>query len=324
MKFLVIGCGSIGERHIKNLRNLSIDNILACDIDSKRINLVKEKYNAEIYKDVDEALENKPDAVLICTPPNLHIPMALKAIEYNAHIFIEKPISNNLEKVNYLLDEAKRKDLIVSVGYNLRFNQGIQLIKKMIDDNTIGRILSARAEFGQYLPNWRPSQDYRKSYTAKSDMGGGIILDGSHEIDYIRWILGDVTDVFCFADKIGNLDVDVEDTAEILLKLKNNIIANIHLDFVQREYSRGCKIVGEKGTIVWDYLKNCVKVYYDTTEHKLVYLIKTDMYMDEMKHFIECIKGKACPLINGEDARKVLEIALAAKESAKSGRIIKL
>lgn len=326
MKLLVIGCGSIGERHIKNLRTLSVDSILACDTNSDRLHLMKEKYDAEIYNDVDDALEKNPDAVLVCTPPNLHIPMALKAAEHNAHMFIEKPISHNLEKVDDFLKETKRKKLIVLVGYNLRFHQGIQLMKKMIDEGTIGRILSAKAEFGQYLLDWRTS-DYRQSYTAKKNMGGGIILDLSHEIDYIRWILGDITEVSCFADKVSDLDVDVEDTAEILLKIKNKIIAEIHLDFIQRSYSRNCKIIGEKGTIIWDYPDKIVKVYNADVEQWKTYPIKmepNDMYVEEMKHFINCISGKVQPLIDGNTAKKVLEIALAAKKSAKNGKAIKL
>jgi len=327
MKLLVIGCGSIGERHIRNLRSLSVDNILACDTNSDRLHLMKEKYDAEIYKDVDEALKKKPDAVLICTPPNLHIPMALKSIEHNAHIFVEKPISHNLEKVDDFLTEAKRKKLIVLVGYNLRFHQGIILMKKMINEKVVGKVLSARAEFGQYLPDWRPEQNYKQSYTGKNDMGGGVILDVSHEIDYIRWLLGDITEVSCFADKVSNLDVDVEDTAEILLKFKNKIIAEIHLDFVQREYSRNCKIIGEEGTLIWDYPGKYVKTYHSTTKQWKTYPIEiepNDMYVDEMKHFLECIKGKTPPLISGGEAKKVLAVALAAKKSAKSGKAIKL
>jgi predicted dehydrogenase len=327
MKLLVIGCGSIGERHIRNLRSLSVDNILACDTNSDRLHLMKEKYDAEIYKDVDEALKNKPDAVLICTPPNLHIPMALKSIEHNAHIFIEKPISHNLEKVDDFLTESKRKKLIVLVGYNLRFHQGIILMKKMINEKVIGRVLSARAEVGQYLPDWRPWQDYRQSYTGKNDMGGGIILDGSHEIDYIRWLLGDIAEVSCFADKVSDLDVDVEDIAEILLKFKNKIIAEIHLDFVQREYSRNCKIIGEEGTLIWDYPGKYIKTYRSTTKQWKTYPIEmepNDMYVEEMKHFIHIIKTDGKSLIDGYEGKTTLSLALAAKESATSHKVITL
>jgi len=327
MKFLIIGCGSIGERHIRNLRNLSVDNILACDTNSDRLYLMKEKYNTEIYKDLDEALKKNPDAVLVCTPPNLHIPIALKAVEHNAHIFIEKPISHNLEKVDDFLTKADRKKLIVLVGYNLRFHPGIQLMKKMIDEGKIGRILSVRSEVGQYLPDWRPQQDYSKSYTAKVDMGGGIILDGSHEIDYLRWLFGEVDQVFSFAEKISNLKVETEDTAEILIKFKKKILCEIHLDFIRPGYARNCEIIGEKGVIIWDYLEKKIKIYDQKDKRWKIIKVPfepNDMYIEEIKHFINIIKTGGKSFIDGYEGKKTLTLALAAKESAKSHKVIKL
>ena len=327
MKLLVIGCGSIGERHIRNLRSLSVDNILACDTNSDRLHLMKEKYDAEIYKDVDEALKNKPDAVLICTPPNLHIPMALKAVEHNAHIFIEKPISHNLEKVDDFLVEVKKKKLVVSVGYNLRFHPGIRLIKKMITEGTIGKVLSARAEFGQYLPDWRPYQDYTKSYTARREAGGGIILDGSHELDYMLWFFGDADYIFSFAENVSSLEVDVEDVAEIFIKFKNGTLCSIHLDFVRPGYARNCELIGERGVIAWDYLEKKINIYDSEVKNwkKIeVSFDSNDMYVEEIRHFINVIKKEEKLLIDGYEGKKTLELAVAAKKSAKSHKLIKL
>ena len=327
VKFFVIGCGSIGERHIKNLNSLSAGSILAHDVNCEQLRLIKEKYTIETYDDIEDGFNQKPDAVLVCTPPNMHIPVAIKAVDHNAHVFIEKPISHNLEKVDELISKAKSKNLNILVGYNLRFHSGIQLIKKMIDDEVIGKVLSAKAEFGQYLPDWRPSLDYRKSYSAIKELGGGIILDASHEIDYLQWLIGDIKKVACFADKISDLDVNVEDTAEILLKFENNAIGGIHLDFTQRNYSRNCKIIGEKGTIIWDYSGKNVKLYSAREKQWKNFPIKTDandMYIQEMKHFIDCINGKTKPLIDASAAKKVLEIALSIKESAKKSVAISI
>ena len=327
MKFLVIGCGSIGERHIRNLRLLTDQPIIACDTNSERLRLIKEKYHLETYLDVDEALNQKPDAVLICTPPTLHISQGLKAVEHDAHLFMEKPLSHSLKHVDLLLKQAKKKNVIIFVGYNLRFHPGIKLLKKLLDEGTIGKVFSARVEFGQYLPDWRPQQNYRQTYTARKELGGGIILDASHEIDYIRYLLGEVTTVSCISATLSDLEVNVEDTAEILTTFKNNGIAEIHLDFVQREYSRNCKIIGEKGTIVWDYPGNYVKTYNSETKqwttHPTV-IEPNEMYLAEMKHFLACLQGNATPLVNGDDAKKTLEIVLAAKQSSNTGKMIRL
>lgn len=328
MKILVVGCGSIGERHIRNLKMLSLDKIIACDKNPERLVLMKEKYDIqETYMELQEAIEQGIDAVLICTPPSTHIPIALKAIDYKAHVFIEKPMSNNLEGVDELIKRNLKNGLIICVGYNFRFHQGLKLVKAMVDRGELGKILSARAEFGQYLPDWRPWQDHRQSYTAKKDLGGGIILDGSHEIDYIRWLLGDVEEIFCFAGKISSLEVETEDVAEILLKFKSGVIGEIHLDFVRPGYSRTCQLIGEEGVIFWDYSGNFVRFYSSKSKKWNIFNIDADtnnMYIKEMENFVNSICGIEKPLIDCGEGKKTLQLALAAKESAKSGKVVRL
>ena len=329
MKILVVGCGSIGERHIRNLKRLSVDKIIACDTNPERLALMKGKYGIiqETYTELQEAMDQGIDAVLICTPPSTHVPLALKAIDYNAHVFIEKTMSNSVDGVDELIKRASKNGLIICVGYNFRFHQGLKLVKDKVDGEEIGKIFFARAEFGQYLPDWRPWQDYRQSYTAKKDLGGGIILDGSHEIDYMRWLLGEVEEIFCFAGKISNLEVETEDVAEILLKLKSGAIGEIHLDFVRPGYSRTCELIGEEGVIVWDYSGKLVRIYSSKTKKWNIFNIDVDtndMYIEEMKNFINSVSGNEKTLIDGNEGRKTLQLALAAKESAKSGKVVKL
>ena len=327
MKVLVVGCGSIGERHIRNLKALGTQEIIGCDTDLKRLKVVKKRHQISVSNKLEDALQNQPNAMLVCTPPYLHIPIALKGVKNNTHLFIEKPISHNLNGVDRLICEAESRDLVIMVGYNLRFHPGLRMVKKMLNQGRIGRILSARAEVGQYLPDWRPWQNYRQSYTAKKEMGGGIILDASHELDYLCWLLGEVEEVFCMADKLSHLKVDTEDTAEIILKFKDNIMAEVHLDFVQQGYARSCKIIGEKGTIVWDIPEKIVKVYLAQTNSWKLYKIQSnlnEMYLEEMKHFIKCVNLGQKPLIDGTDGKKTLEVALAAKQSACLKRIISL
>lgn len=327
MRILLVGCGSIGERHICNLRHIAAGEIMACDTDLERLSLMKKKYDIDAFTELERALKQKVDAVIVCTPPSMHIPVALAAINKNAHVFIEKPMSHTLRGVNKLIKKATGKKLVIFVGYNFRFHPGLRLVKKMLDKGKIGRVLSARAEFGQYLPDWRPLQDYRKSYTARKELGGGIILDGSHELDYMRWLLGEVKEVSCFASKLSRLEVDTEDTAKILLKFEGEAVAGVHLDFVRRGYTRNCELVGEKGNIIWSYEDAAVKVYSAKSRSWRTFRTKADpndMYIEEVKHFLRCISRKEKPLIDVEDAKRTLEIALAAKRSARTGRMIKV
>ena len=326
MKFLVVGCGSIGERHIGNLQSLSAGEILVHDMDSERLALIGRKYRVRTYVNFDQALKQHINAFIICVPPSLHIPFALSGAEHDAHLFIEKPLSHTLDGADSLLNQARAKGLVVFVGYNLRFHPGLRLVKQFLDEGKIGRVLSARVEVGQYLPDWHPWQDYKEMYVTKREMGGGIILDGSHELEYIRWLLGEVQEVSCFASKISSLKVETEDIAEIILKFDSGAVAGVHLDFVQRAYSRSCKLIGEEGTIIWDYPENKVSIFLAKSDHWEEIKVEAepnDMYLEEMRHFVKCTKGEEIPMVNGATGKRVLEIALAAKESARTGKIIR-
>jgi len=327
MKILVVGCGSIGERHIRNLIDISSHNIIAFDTSKERLDVIKERYNVETFDNTERCFDCSIDAVIVCTPPSSHIQVAEQAIAHGAHVFIEKPISDRLDDLDKLIENAANNKKIILVGYCFRFSEGLKMVKSLIDSGKLGKILSVKAEFGQYLPDWRPWQNYKQSYTAKKELGGGIILDGSHEIDYLYWLVGDVREVFCFADKISDLEVETEDTAEILLRFSNGAIGEIHLDFTQRAYSRNCKIIGEKGTLTWDFGQQKIRFYSVDSKEWKTYDVDSDtnlMYIEEMKHFLHCVDVLSIPLIDAIQGKRVLEIALAAKESSENSMVVKV
>jgi len=329
MKFLVVGCGSIGERHICNLNHISSHNeIICCDLKRELLSRIKHRYNIEkTYTCFEEALNHDVDAVLVCTPTSLHIPIALAAADRGYHIFMEKPLSHTMDGVNELIEKTNKKKLAIMVGFNLRFHPNLQKIKTILKERMIGKVMYASVKFGEFLPDWHPWENYRKSYSARKALGGGIILDAEHELDYIQWFLGEVEEVFCFADKLSNLEIDVEDVAEILLKFKTKAIAEVHMDYISRVYSRSCQIIGEEGTICWDFNEKTVKLYtagrgwQSFPERNFDF---NDTYFEEMKHFIRCVRGEDKPLVDGKDGKRILEIALAAKKSAEQGEIIRL
>lgn len=327
MNILIVGCGSIGERHIRNLIGISDHTIIAFDTSNERLDFIKERFNVVTCDNLEQCFNYGIDAVIVCTPPSTHIQIANQAIANGAHVFIEKPISDCLDDLDGLIKKAANNNKIISVGYCFRFCEGLKMVKNFIDSGKIGRILSINAEFGQYLPDWRPWQNYKQSYTAKKELGGGIILDGSHEIDYLYWLVGDVREVFCFADKISDLEVETEDTAETLLRFSNGAIGEIHLDFTQRAYSRNCKIIGEMGTLIWDFGEQTVRFYSANSKEWETYDVDADvnlMYIEEMMHFLECIDNSSIPLIDATKGKRVLEIALAAKESSEKGVVVKV
>jgi len=326
---LVVGCGSIGKRHIHNLKALNAGEIIAYDLTPQRRREVEQEYGVKTYDSLEEALTPRPEVALICTPTSLHISAALSAAEKGCHLFIEKPLSNSLDGVDELLEIVDQKGLLTLIGCNLRFHPGIALMKELLDKNSVGRVICARVQAGQYLPDWHPWEDYRHGYSANMSLGGGAILDGVHQIDYIRWFLGEVGQVFCFAGKFSSLEIDTEDMAEMLLRFKSGAIAEVHLDYIQRFYGHSCQIIGEEGTILWDINEKQVKLYSARTKEWSVFPEEANydinqMYVEEMKHFIQCLQREAKPMQDMKTGKKVLEIALAAKESAATGKIINL
>ncbi|MCD6165647.1 Gfo/Idh/MocA family oxidoreductase [bacterium] len=329
MKFLVIGCGSIGKRHIGNLVRLGVEDIWAFDLSRERVDEVREQFCIRTVKSLEEAWECNPDAAIIAVPTSLHLPLATEAAEHGCHLFVEKPLSHSPDGVNPLLRLVQRRGLVTLVGCNMRFHPGIRYVKSLVDEEAVGHIVAARVEVGQYLPDWHPGEDYRQMYSARRDLGGGIILDAIHEIDYIRWMLGEVGAVACFTGKLSRLEIDTEDTAAILLRFESGAIGELHLDYIQRTYSRSCHIIGEEGTIRWDFMEGMVR-WYSAKARKWEKFINSEgwepnqMYLDEMVHFLRCLEGREKPMLDVIEAKRVLDIALAAKVAAEEERIVRI
>lgn len=324
---LVAGAGSIGRRHMGNLRKLGFEKIAATDPDSERLAAVAKEFGVQCLPDFAQALaDHKPDAVFVCTPPVYHTDQARQAVRNGAHVFVEKPISDRLEGLKELAEEAHQRSRVVQVGYNLRAHPGVVRLKRCVEESAIGKILWARVEVAQYLPDWRPWQDYRKSYTAQRSLGGGIILDASHEIDYILWLLGAPAELTCMAGKVSQLDVDVEDSATILIRMASGAQVDVHMDFVQRSYARSCVLAGENGKLLWDFEKNQVSLVPPNASPEIhrYDFESNQMYVAEIEHFFESIDGNAAPLCGIADARLTLQVALAAKESAADKKWVRL
>ena len=326
MKYLFIGLGSIGQRHLKNLRDTTKEPIIAYRTNTKNIEELNKKYNIESYTDLNEAFEEKPDVVFITNPTSLHIPVALKAAKNNCHIFIEKPISHDLAQVDKLFSITEKNNKICFVGLNYRFHPNLIKIKQLLDENKIGKVLFVRIQAGQYLPDWHPGEDYKKGCSARKDLGGGIILTLIHEIDYAYWLFGEIDSVLAQTEKLSSLKIDVEDVAAMILKTKNNAIIELHLDYLQKPAARTMEIIGEKGTINWDYFKNDVKLFLNKENRWITYEEKSfgrnDMYLDELKHFLKCINGEEKQKIANKDVEDVMNIVKAIKQSSREERKI--
>jgi predicted dehydrogenase len=320
MNVMVVGCGSIGERHISNILNLYPDfDLMAMDISPDRGEYIKKTYNINVFDNLLDAFSTDVDIYLICTPPNTHISLALRSIENGAHVFIEKPLSHNTDSIDDLIKKAAKNDLFIYVGYCFRFDQGLTFVKDLLNSEQLGPVYYAQASYGQYLPDWRPWQDYKLSYTSKIASGGGIILDSSHEIDYLRWFFGEIIKVFSVFGKIGPLEIETEDFSLAYVRFENDVIGIIRQDMLRKDYSRTCEIVCEKGTISWNFQDKTVKVFNyvdkNLTNHSLAY-DTNDMYLNEIKHVFENIINRENESqISGINGLKTLEAVNKIKEN---------
>lgn len=328
-RILVIGCGSIGKRHISNLIVLRAGEIRACDGVRERAQETGTRFGIETGTSLAAAWKWMPDVVLIATPPSSHVELAIEAARRGCDLFIEKPLSDRTRGIRELSGLVRKKDLVSMVGCNLRFHPGLVHVKQLLENRRIGRVVSAAVEFGQYLPDWHPAEDYRSGYSARVDLGGGVILDAIHEIDYIRWLIGEVKAVACMAGIFSSLELRTEDTAAMLLYFTRGAVGEVHLDYVQRAYSRRCKLVGEEGTIAWDFTAGTVRWFaaddgcWRTFRTPRTWDVNR-MYIDEMRHFLASRASRVRTCLDVDEAARVLEIAFAAKRSAKSSAFVRM
>ena len=263
-RILVVGYGSIGQRHLRIARALLPD---------ANIRVLRHQSCESVPEFADgcmtslaEALVFAPQAAVIASPSAFHMDTAQPLAEAGVHLLIEKPLAASLKGVRQLLGTTVASGGVLMTAYNLRFMPSLQRYRDLILTGRIGRVISVRCEIGQYLPSWRPGSDYRQGVSASSAMGGGVLLELSHEIDYLRWIFGDVDSVQATLSLQSNLEIDVEDTAHLILGFAERedggrLIANLNMDFVRHDTTRQCLAIGEKGSLRWDGLVGSVEVF---------------------------------------------------------------
>lgn len=325
-KALVVGSGSIARRHLANFRRLLPDAEVGCVSASGRPLADGETVATTQLASLAAAVAWAPDLAVVASPAPLHLDHACLLLETGVPVLIEKPLSDRLDRVRDTAPLLTRHRDRIEVAYNLRFLSSACRMKALIDEGRVGRILGLRIEVGQYLPDWRPQADYRRQVSANRSLGGGVLLELSHELDYLTWLFGRFDQVFCIASNSGQLEIDVEDRADILLS-RGGLTAQVHLDFLQRRASRNCKVIGAAGTLHWDLIANRITLDDSAGEEVLFSdpaVDRNEMYVEQLRGFIEVAAGRAAPRITLEDGLAVLDMIEAMRESAATGRQIAL
>ncbi len=341
MKYLIAGLGSIGRRHMRNLIALGEKDIVL--FRTRKATMPDDELAGyPVETDFLEALKkHKPDAVIVGNPTSMHLDIAIPAAEAGCAILLEKPISNSTERLDQLESAVKKSGSKVLVAFQFRFHPGLMRAKQLISDGEIGRVISAHVHFGEYLPAWHPWEDYRQGYAARADMGGGVVLTQCHSLDYLPWLVGKVRSAWGLTGKLSDLEVDVEDTAEIGLRFESGALGNLHLDFNQQPPAHRFEIIGTKGTIKWDLSDGATRIYRASAESLAIssgrdikaggewesYPLPENwernvMFLEQMKHFVAVVRGEAEPACTLEDGLRVMKLISAVHESQKTGQLI--
>ena len=314
-KILICGAGSIGERHIKNLHYLGFNDLILLRTKKKTLRTIKDNYLVET--DLYKALRHKPDIAIICNPTHLHLKTAISCIKNDCHIFIEKPITHNRKEWMNFLKLVKKKKKKVFVGYMMRFHPCILKMNSWVNEGKIGKVIHYRSKWGEYLPNWHPWENYKKSYAGKREMGGGPALTLSHDIDLAILFCGKPKNVYGLNNKESKLEISSDHIIDILIKFNNKSTANIHLNYLNDPPERKIEIIGTKGQIQFDYYENEALLFLDgkkTSKKKLIDFDRNQLFLDEMKYFLKLVKDNKSITSNIVDAFQVADIALKASK----------
>ena len=345
MKILFVGLGSIGQRHLRNLRRLlgNSADILAYRalrqvplLDEQRKVVegknIKDLYQVRELDSLDEALTEKPDIVFITNPSSMHMEVALQAAEAGCHLFIEKPLGSSTDGVEELINIVEQQKLVALVAYQLRFHPGLKQVSKWLKEGRIGKLAWAHLVHGEFLPNFHPYEDYRIGYAARKKLGGGVILTQIHEFDYALWLFGKPRRIFAMGGKVSDLEIDVEDSASIIMECvvdNTSVPVSLCLDYLQSPPHRTCTIVGDRGRILWDFHGSKKVILEDRVTAKTEELDFQDfeiqqIYVDELQHFLDATMGKVTPVVDLRTGYESLQMALAAHRSIETGELVTL
>lgn len=341
-KFLIFGLGSIGQRHVRMLRQAlgdqaeihafrsrGLDQVIQDNMQVLPGATIRGHYGIHVHTDLEAALSVGAAAAFITNPISMHVDTARMAVDRGCHLFIEKPLGNDTAGLRGLRSALARAGKVAAVGYQLRFHPALVQVRSMLQSGRLGRLISASLHFGEWLPGMHPYEDYRISHASRNDQGGGAILCLSHEIDYACWLFGWPRRVFALGGKLSSLEMDVEDTADLLLDCGpagHPVPVSVHVDFVQRPPRRGCRIVGEDACLEWNYFTNSLVLTPSTGGAPESFSFdgfkRNDMFAGQLANFLSAMDGAALPVCPLDEGIRTLQVCLAARESIRSGAAV--
>jgi len=331
----MVGLGGIGQRHTRNLRALLGETVEIIAFRARRqmhvvtptmsadaSRNVEDEYSIRVFSSLDEALTQQPEIAFVCNPSSMHVPVALACVRAGCDIFIEKPLSNSPDGMHELVQAAAQQNRITMVGFQLRFHPCLQKLAETVQSGVLGNLLAVRAVIGEYLPAWHPYEDYRQMYAARADLGGGVVLSQIHELDYLYSLFGLPKRIYALGGHWSELEIDVEDTASTLMECTVSgraLPIHLHQDYLQSPPSRQCEVIGDLGRAAMDLHALTVTVFLRGNTapevHSFAGFERNQLFIDQLSHFLDCVKTRKRPVVDLNDGLQSLRMALAVKKS---------
>jgi predicted dehydrogenase len=320
LRWLVIGAGSIGRRHLRNLLALGAR---PSALRRGALPLDDELADVPVTDRLPSAAGGAPGVAVICTPSALHIRDALAAVREGWHVLIEKPLGSSLDGMAELEAEVGRRHAVAMVASCLRFHPVVQAVAELLRTGAVGDVLHVDVWCGQDLREWRPGRDVRDGYSADPALGGGVLLDLIHEIDYLHWWLGAGTVEQAHLVRRGPLALDVEESADLVLTFGGGTVGSCHLDYWARPAVRGGRLLGAGGSLRWDLLAPSLEVWTDAAPAWAAVPMPprwepNELYLDELRHLADCVLAGAPTLSPLADGARAVATVLAARAAAEA------
>lgn len=307
----VIGLGNIATRHRRNLKSLFPKaKLYALSASGRTPNEVVSDCDY-VISTVDDLIDAQVELVIVASPSPFHAKHALPLIAAGIPTLIEKPVTTDSHDVLLLQQAVAKYHTPVAVGYCLRYLPSLQVMMQLLDEGKVGKLYNAFIQIGQYLPDWRPSKDYRKSVSANPALGGGALLELSHEFDYCLLLLGELKLEHVLLRSSEELGLAVEDIADVTMMTKSGAVAHIHLDFIQRKANRVCSFIGSEGRLDWDLINNSVS-FFSSEGKETIYnepeWDKNNMYLNMLLDFVSQIEGGTHRCASLDEAKKTVRL----------------
>lgn len=326
MKFLIIGLGSMGKRRIRNLKYLNENEIIGFDTRDDRCKEIEDMFGIKTFKDLEKAIQENPDVMIISTPPDLHMRYAKIAIEQDMHFFTEASVTEY--EMSEVIQMLKRYNKVGLPSCTWRYHPVTLQVQNLINSKKIGNPLVFFHHCGQYLPDWHPWEDYRKYYVSKKETSATKEMI-SFELVWLVHLFGYPVSVTAIKSKVSDLEIEIDDVFMVLLEFQNGVRGNLLVDVISRFPYRQIKILGQEGVIIADWLEKETKYFTKQSswiKEKVMdqpnqegYIHSDQPYIEEMKSLIKLINNQIDYPYTFEEDKKVLRILHAVEKSSDSG-----